>query len=60
MSDKKDHNAQGQHDYENGRYNPPHSSPIADNFGGHSKDHIEDRDEYRAGYDNAKSQDSKK
>jgi len=60
MDDKKDHNAQGQQDYEKGKYNPPHSSPIADNLGGHSKSHSEDREEYRAGYENAKSQDPKK
>lgn len=59
MSDKKkDHHAQGQQDFKNGKYNPPHSSPLADYFGGHSKSHSEDREKYRAGHVNAKTQDS--
>ena len=53
----KDHHADGQHDQNDGKYNPPHSITPLDQVvhDDHTLDKMQkDNDEYDAGYDNAR------
>jgi hypothetical protein len=55
----KDHHADGQQDYEEGKYKPPHSITPLDHavHNDRTLDKMQkDNDEYDAGYDNARKQ----
>ena len=55
----RDHHADGQQDYINGEYNPPHTISPLDTFiyDDHTLEEMdEDNDEYNAGYNNARNQ----
>ena len=55
----KDHHSDGQKDYKDGQYNPPHSITPIDQavHSEHTLDKLQkDNDEYDAGYKNARNQ----
>lgn len=55
----KDHHAEGQKDYKEGNYEPPHNITPLDHFiySEHDVDKMqEDNDQYDAGYSNARKQ----
>jgi hypothetical protein len=58
FSMSKDHHADGQHDYRDGTYNPPHTITPIDHFvhSEHTIDElVKDNEEYDSGYSNARN-----